>query len=352
MEIKEEVQRYYGETLKSSQDLQTNACSTGDVYPRYIKKIIADIHPEVLSRYYGCGLSIPLGLEGAHVLDLGSGAGRDCFLLSSLVGETGRVTGVEFTDNQLAIAEEMIPYHQKAFGYAKPNVRFLKGDIEDLAALGLQSEEVDVIISNCVVNLVQDKQAVLNEAYRTLKVGGEFYFSDVYSSCRIPEALQKDAVLYGECLSGALYWNDFLNIAKKAGFRDPRVVEASPITIGNQELREKVGDIEFYSVTYRLFKIEDLESDCEDYGQAVSYNGSLEFAPLRFTLDDHHHFPKGKVVSVCGNTYDMLAKTRFKDSFDFYGDRSTHYGIFEGCGEKAPFQGLVQESAGAESSCC
>jgi len=106
------------------------------------------------------------------------------------------------------------------------------------------------------------------------------YFSDVYSDRRIPADLQKDAVLWGECLSGALYWNDFLRTAQAAGFTDPRAMASNVITIQNEELEARVGDIKFYSVTYRLWKIDGLEPDCEDYGQAVAYRGTVAHAPI------------------------------------------------------------------------
>jgi arsenite methyltransferase len=106
-----------------------------------------------------------------------------------------------------------------------------------------------------VINLSPDKDAVLREAFRVLKPGGELYFSDVYSDRRVPKDLVENSVLYGECLSGALYWNDFLNIAKRCGFTDPRVVEDSRITISNKQIENLIGHINFYSATYRLFKI-------------------------------------------------------------------------------------------------
>ncbi|MFK7937310.1 MAG: methyltransferase type 11, partial [Saprospiraceae bacterium] len=147
----------------------------------------------------------------------------------------------------------------------------------------------------------------------------------------------------------ALYWNDFLNIAKGAGFGDPRAVEDKPITIENEALERLVGDIQFYSVTYRLMKIDGLESDCEDYGQAVAYRGGIPENDGAFALDDHHYFPKGKVMTVCGNTYRMLNDTRFAPYFDFYGTWDTHFGIFEGCGGNMPFS----EQSGSEAgSCC
>jgi len=204
--IKSDVKEYYGETLQSSQDLQTNACCDIDTMPLYIKKHLGEIHDEVLIRYYGCGLVIPQLLKGATVLDLGCGSGRDVYLLSRLVGEHGKVIGVDMTDEQLEVARSHQDYHAKKYGYAKSNVEFIKGDIEKLNELGLESNSVDVIVSNCVINLASNKKAVLEQANDLLKPGGEMYFSDVYADRRIPLALQQDKVLYGECLSGAMYW--------------------------------------------------------------------------------------------------------------------------------------------------
>ena len=207
----------------------------------------------------------------------------------------------------------------------------------------------DLIISNCVINLAKDKEKVLADTFRLLKPGGEMYFSDVYSDRRIGKDLQNDPVLWGECLSGALYWNDFLRTASKVGFTDPRSIKNNPITIENKEVQEKCGDIQFFSVTYRLWKIEGLEDECEDYGQAVAYKGTIENNANSFDLDDHHNFPKNKIMTVCGNTYKMLYDTRFKDHFEFYGTWDTHYGVFEGCGGSMPFS---TEEGGDAASCC
>ena len=146
------------------------------------------------------------------------------------------------------------------------NVAFQKGYIENLEDLPLDPGSFDVIVSNCLVNLATDKQAVLRGAYDLLKPGGEMYFSDVYADRRVPEAMARDEVLYGECLSGALYWNDFLKFAKLASFTDPRLVTHRPITIENPVLEAAVAPLQFTSATYRLWKLADLESDCEDYG--------------------------------------------------------------------------------------
>lgn len=348
--LHEEVQDYYGQELQSTEDLKTNACCTLTKPPKHILEALRLVADEVQAKYYGCGLTIPDNVEGKRILDLGSGSGRDCYIAAKLVGENGSVVGVDMTDNQLAVANNYLEYHREIFGYGKSNVEFLKGNIERLDELNLPDESFDIIISNCVINLAQDKQKVINDAFRLLKPGGEMYFSDVYSDRRVPMELQNDRVLWGECISGALYWNDFLRIAKNAGFTDPRAVENKPVTVENEELEAKLGDIKFFSVTYRLFKIDGLESDCEDYGQAVSYKGTIGESSHAMMLDDHHLFPKGKIVSVCRNTYKMLHDTRFQTHFDFYGDETTHYGIFEGCGGSAPFS--VTENSSEAGSCC
>lgn len=346
--MREDVKDYYGKQLQSSQDLKTNACCDPSLMPEYIKPILAKIHPEVDSRYYGCGLVIPPLLEGMKILDLGSGAGRDVYLLSALVGESGQVVGVDMTDEQLAVAREYQDYHSQAFGHAQSNVTFVKGYIEQLDQLGLEPGSFDLIVSNCVLNLSTDKLAVLKSAYSLLKEGGEFYFSDVYGDRRIPQHLQQDQELYGECISGALYWNDFLNLSKQAGFLDPRLVNDRPLLIENARLQAKVSPINFYSATYRLFKLPELESDCEDYGHAVRYIGGIPEHETHLDLDGHHRFEKGKVEAVCGNTLRMLNQSRYKPYFNVYGDWSTHFGLFQGCGKQIPFS----QQQSSDEPCC
>ena len=336
-----EVKKYYGEELNNTEDLKTNACCTLTPPPKHVADALKLIHEEVQAKYYGCGLTIPSNIKGLKILDLGSGSGRDCYIASKLVGENGFVIGVDMTDQQLDVAHKYIDYHTKLFNYKAPNVSFIKGNIEALDELNLEPGTFDVVISNCVINLAQNKGKVFKDVYELLKPGGEMFFSDVYADRRMPVELQKNKILWGECLSGALYWNDFLNVAKTAGFTDPRVVDNKPITIENPELEALVGDIKFYSVTYRLWKINGLESDCEDYGQAVSYKGGIEEEIFAMNLDQHHKFSKGKIEPVCGNTYKMLKDTRYSNYFDFYGSWDTHFGIFAGCGGKSPFNNEV-----------
>ncbi|MEX1031797.1 MAG: methyltransferase domain-containing protein [Cellvibrionaceae bacterium] len=343
----QEVQDYYGQQLKSSADLKTSACCDVSQMPQWLKPLLANIHPEVLSRYYGCGLVCPDLLEGCRILDLGSGSGRDVYALAQLVGPKGEVVGVDMTDEQLAVANEHRDYHAKLYGF--DNVRFMKGYIERLDELDLEPESFDVIVSNCVINLSPDKDAVLAGVKRLLRPGGEFYFSDVYADRRVPESVRKDPVLYGECLGGALYWNDFLQLAKRQGFADARLVEDRPLEITDPSLAPRLGNLRFFSATYRLFKLDELESDCEDYGQAVIYKGTVPNCAHAFVLDKHHYMETGRLFPVCGNTWRMLNDTRFADHFEFIGNFDTHFGIFEGCGVGLPFD---QPSEGGQGPCC
>lgn len=351
MTTHDEVRNYYGKTLTGSADLQTNACCS-ETPPDWLKSGLGLLHEEVVSHYYGCGLVAPSLLEGASILDLGSGSGRDCYLLAWLAGESGHVVGVDMTPEQLAIARRHQDYHRRQFGYKQENVEFLEGYIEQLDQLKLADNSFDIVVSNCVINLSPDKEKVLREVHRVLKPGGEFYFSDVYADRRIDPDLRQDPVLYGECLAGALYWNDFVNLARTAGFADPRLVEDRPITINNAAISERLAPASFYSATYRLFKIDDLEPACEDYGQAVIYRGTVAEQADTFILDQHHHIERGRVFPVCGNTWRMLKDSRFAPHFQFIGDFSTHYGIFPGCGSVIPFDTAAGTGATDKTSGC
>lgn len=345
------AQDYYGNVLSSSVDLKTDACCTTDAPPPSVLAALANVHPEVKARYFGCGLVVPQAIEGCAVLDLGSGSGQDAYLLAQMVGAGGSVTGVDATPAQLAVAEAHKDWHAERFGFA--NVRFLEGDIEKLGDLDLAPESFDVIVSNCVINLVADKAAVFRAAHRLLKPGGELYFSDVYSDRRVPAHLLADPVLHGECLSGALYWGDFDRLAKEAGFADPRLVTDRPLGINDKAIEEKLGGIQFVSATWRLFKLDGLEPQCEDYGQAVRYKGTVAGEERAFQLDAHHSIEKGRIFPICGNSWKMLANTRFAPHFEFLGDFAQHYGVFPGCGTAVPFgQSDANPSSGSGAACC
>ncbi len=347
--MREFVQKYYGEVLERSGDLKTNACCTVETSPEHVTAALAEVHDEVRARYYGCGLVLPEALQGCRILDLGCGSGRDCYLLSKLVGPDGEIVGVDMTAAQLAVAERYREYHSARFGYAKPNVRFHLGLIEKLDELPIEPESFEIVVSNCVINLSEDKAAVLAGAYRALQTGGELYFADVYADRRVPAEVTADPVLYGECLGGALYWNDFVELAKRAGFLDPRLISDRPIEITDPRIREAAGGVQFFAATYRLFKLPGLEAACENYGQTVTYAGSIPYHAEQFTLDKHHVIATGREFPVCGNTFDMLHESRFSAHFEFRGDKSHHQGIFPDCGTTLPFDA---NGVAATDGCC
>ena len=322
------VRNYYGETLQSTNDLRTTACCSIDALPLPLRTILSQLHPEVRDRFYGCGSPLPPALDGMTVLDLGCGSGRDAYLLSSLVGEHGRVIGVDMTAQQLEVAERHRAFHAKAFGHARSNVEFHLGDLADLAGLGIADNSVDVVVSNCVLNLVLDKRRAFAETLRVLKPGGELYFSDVFSDRRLPRELLADPVLLGECLAGALYVGDFRRLLAELGVADARMCARSPIALTDAAIEQRIGFARFESITWRAFKL-PLEDRCEDYGQVATYRGSMPAHPHAFELDDHHRFEKGRPMLVCGNTADMLSGSRYAAHFGVNGDKNRHYGLFD-----------------------
>ena len=154
------------------------------------------------------------------------------------------------------------------------------------------------------------------------------YFADIYADRRIPDELRSDPVLYGECLSGALYWRDFIRLAEQAGFADPRVVEVRPVTVEDPALAAKLGDIRFWSVTCRLFRLERLDPGREDYGQAVRYHRAIPHHAQRLCFSTRQVFEHGQRVAVDRNTFRMLTESRFRPFFEFFEGAGIHRGLF------------------------
>jgi len=332
---REALRDYYGKILQKTEDLKTSACCCTDgALPPSIKAALAQINDEVMSRFYGCGSPLPPLLEGCTVLDLGCGAGRDAYLASRLAGPAGHVIGLDMTAEQLAVARRNLDSQMKTFGYPDANVEFRHGLIEDLKTAGIEDCSVDIVISNCVVNLSPDKRSVFSEIFRVLKPGGELLFADVFAGRRVPEDLHADPILHGECLAGALYTEDFRRLMRDIGWPDFRIIANRRIEISSPEIEERIGMIDFYSQTIRAFKLAGLEDTCEDYGQTAIYRGTIPECPHYFDLDDHHRFLKSKPMLVCGNTAAMLQGTRYAEHFDVHGDRCIHYGPFD-CGPAA-----------------
>lgn len=336
-----DIRRYYGEQLQSSADLQTNACCVGSAPAPWIMTLLREIHPEVMERFYGCGSPIPPALEGCTVLDLGCGSGRDVYLMAQLAGPSGRVIGLDMTAEQLAVARRHQGWHAERRGY--DNVEFGEGFIEDLGFL--PDASVDVITSNCAINLSPAKARVFSECLRVLKPGGELYFSDVFANRRIPVHLHADPLLRGECLSGALYTEDFRRLMAQLGVADWRVASRAPITIANPAIEAALVGIGFESITVRAFKL-DLEDRCEDHGQVAIYRGGIPQHEVLFDLDDHHRFERDRPMLVCGNTADMVAATRYAKYFEVMGDKSRHFGLFD-CAPPA-----AAATTAAPGACC
>ena len=326
--IHDEVREYYGRTLDGSDDLHTDAPHCEAVPPpKYVLDVMPLIADEIVARFYGCGSPIPPALEGATVLDLGCGTGRDVYVLSKLVGPTGHVIGVDMTPEQLEVAERYQQEQAERFGFEESNVEFRLGYIEDLAAIGIEDESIDLVVSNCVVNLSPFKELVMNEVYRVLKPGGELYFSDVYASRRLPDELRDDPVLHSECLGGATYAEDFRQLMRRAGW--PHVVWTvdDPMYVGDLAIETRVGFTSFRSRTIRAIKCDGLEETEEDYGQHATYLGGMPEMPRYFDFDSELRFVKGKPRAVSGNTARMLEASRYGKYFEVSPAR-LHRGAF------------------------
>lgn len=188
----------------------------------------------------GCGIPTEYARihAGAHVLDLGSGAGNDVFVARSLVGESGKVVGIDFTNEMLEKANT----NKEKLGYS--NVEFVKGDIENMP---LKANSFDVVISNCVLNLVPDKEKAFSEINRVLKPGAHFCVSDVVLQGELPEELQKDAEMYAGCVSGAIQMNDYLKTIEKAGFSNVEVNTKKTIQVPDEILSKYLSNDELIS---------------------------------------------------------------------------------------------------------
>lgn len=185
----------------------------------------------------GCGIPTEFALinEGDTVLDLGSGAGNDCFVARELTGVSGKVIGLDMTE----IMIEKARANADKLGFN--NVEFRLGDIE---AMPLAAETVDVIVSNCVLNLVPDKEKAFKESYRVLKAGGHFSVSDVVLKGNLPEKLKNDAEMYAGCVSGAIQMDDYIGIIDETGFTDVKVQKENLVILPDAILSKYLTDAE------------------------------------------------------------------------------------------------------------
>ena len=207
------------------------------------------------------------------------------------------------------------------------------GSAETLDEADIEDQSIDVVISNCVINLSPDKEAVFSEIWRVLKIGGELYFSDIFADRRVPEEINNNPLIAGECLGGAMYIEDFRRLMTKCGWADFRYMTSTAANIDNEEVEALIGNIEYSSRTVRAFKLPNTVEDiCEQYGQTAIYRGGIVGCENYFDLDDHHRFFKDLRLDVCGNSCTYIQDTRFGKHFEIFGDRSIHFGPYEGCG--------------------
>lgn len=239
--IKKVVKERYGKIAKSGESC-CPSCECGPSITESGKKIgysEKDLEnvPEASNMGLGCGNPVALASlkEGETVLDLGAGGGIDAFLAARKVGPKGKVIGVDMTEEMVHRASST------AAKYGYTNVEFRLGEIENLP---LEYDSVDVIISNCVINLSPDKERVFREAYRVLKRGGRIMISDLVTDGRLPEEIKKSFDAWAGCIAGALEKNEYLDVIRKAGFKDVRIVSESSYDIDvSKELRGKITSV-------------------------------------------------------------------------------------------------------------
>jgi len=310
---------------------------------------------EVIDKDYGCGDPSRYVENGDVVLDLGSGSGKICYMAAQLVGETGRVIGVDMNDEMLALARKY--QADMAEKLAGDKVSFVKGQIQDLTKSLenphsseplIADNSIDLVLSNCVLNLVNDsdKKQLVEEIFRVVKPGGRIAISDIVADEAIPEHLKADPELWSGCISGSFLEDEFLESFKQAGFRAVKCDkwDAQPWQV--------VEGIEFRSVTITAVKGENLP--CIDKGHAVIYKG-----PYAETTDDEGHvFYRGKRMAVCERTYQFLTTGPYGDDFIGIPPTLEKEGV-EGCaliiGTLRPAsetKGSVHHPAKQGGSCC
>ena len=308
--------------------------------PQYLK-VIPD---EVIERDYGCGDPSKYLRPGETVLDLGSGTGKICFIAAQVVGAAGKVIGVDMTDPMLEVARRNAPIVAERIGFA--NVEFRKGRIQDLA-LDLErldaelkahpitdadtflkageiaeelrvkhplvaTESVDVVVSNCVLNLVESKskRQLFEEIFRVLRRGGRAVISDIVSDEEVSAEMQSDPELWSGCISGALTESGFVKAFTDAGFYGVQILKRDP------EPWRTVQGIEFRSVTVEAFK--GKQGACFERNQAVIYRG-----PFKKVLDDDGHaLERGERYAVCDKTFQLFRKAPYREFFEFIEPRT------------------------------
>lgn len=318
---------------KGAKEKQGALCCAVD----YDSALLRLLPREIVDKDYGCGDPTRYVRQGDVVLDLGSGSGKVCYIAAQLVGEKGRVIGIDMNNDMLALARKY--QSEMADKLGGDRVKFLKGHIQDLAldvekldrylakhpvvtasdyaraqewqaeqrtsAPLIANESVDVIISNCVLNLVEDsaKRELVSEISRVLKPGGRVAISDIISDEPIPNHLKADAELWSGCISGAFQEQEMIEAFQEAGFLAVRYDRWAT------EPWRVVEGIQFRSII--LTAVKSLGTECLDRGHAVIYRG-----PFREVTDDEGHvFPRGERMAVCERTYRFLMEGAYRDDF-------------------------------------
>jgi len=289
---RDDVRAYYG---KAAQAPGPELCCPISHDPADL----AHIPEEVLSVSFGCGspMAEAAPRPGETVVDLGSGGGIDCFIAARRVGPSGRVIGVDMTDEMLATATRNAGRVAERLGYE--NVTFARGYLE---AVPVPDGAADLVTSNCVLNLSTDKPKVFSEIHRVLRHGGRFVIADIVADREVPEDIRADADLWGACLAGAMTERAFAEAAENAGFHG--------ITLERGALWREVAGVRFYSTTFRAWRY-DKASPCVFAGQRAIYLG-----PARsVTDDDGHTYLRGEAVEVCSDTAAKLTAAPYAGMF-------------------------------------
>ncbi|HSE83683.1 MAG TPA: methyltransferase domain-containing protein, partial [Thermodesulfobacteriota bacterium] len=289
---REAVRQFYG---KAAEEPQKELCCPTS----YPTEDISHIPQDVIDRFYGCGspMSIADIKSNETVVDLGSGAGIDCFIAAKKVGSGGRVFGVDMTDQMLSVANECRPIVAKNLGYDV--AEFRKGFLEEIP---VEDKSVDLITSNCVINLSPDKKKVFSEMWRILKDHGRIVISDIVSEVEVPPHIRTNDKLWGECLAGALTEEQFIVYLEQAGFYGLQVLK--------KVYWKDVENYKFFSVTVRGHKFEK-RAGCVYIGQRAIYQG-----PFKAIVDEEGHlFPRGEAVEVCTDTAEKLSKPPYAGMF-------------------------------------
>lgn len=322
-DIEAVVRERYGAASQMKEDA---LCCPVEYDPKFLK-ILPD---EIIERDYGCGDPSAFVKEGDIVLDLGSGGGKICYIASQIVGEKGKIIGVDTNPEMLDLAKKYLGEMADKIGYA--NVEFRYGKIQDLKLdLSLVDEylkenpikiaddffkyesfitkskaenplvaddSIEVILSNCVLNLVkpEDKEQMFAEMFRVLKRGGRVAISDIVSDENVPQHLQDNPELWSGCISGAFREDLFIEAFEKAGFYGIEIAKR------DEKPWRVVEGIEFRSVTITAYK--GKQGECWERNQAVIYKG-----PWKKVIDDDGHIlERGQRMAVCDKTFQIYSK--------------------------------------------